>query len=238
MRTVSLAGADFLREHLRDRVTLAMLVAIPALFVVASAAVLGEFASALGGSVAGRSASALGAGWAAAFLAGALGFFQVASSREADRRLALAGLGATRVAAARIGASVLLGGLVSAVAFVTLWLRAGIEHPAHTLVAILAFSLIYIGIGALVGSIISGPLEGSLTVAFIFLIDAFSGPGMSDSGGIAQLMPTRNAADVLIAAGAGENSPLGDWLVVGATTLAALAAATAVFWLTARSRSR
>lgn len=238
MRTISLAGADFLREHLRDRVTLAMLVAIPALFVVVSAAVLGEFASALGGSVAGRSASALGAGWAAGFLAGALGFFQVASSRDADRRLALAGLGATRVAKARIGASVLLGVLVSVVAFVTLWLRAGIEHPAHTLVAILCFSLIYIGIGAVVGSVVSGPLEGSLAVAFIFLIDAFSGPGMSDGGGIAQLMPTRNAADLLISAGAGESSPFGDWIIVGATVLGALLIAAWLFWLTARPRSR
>ncbi len=238
MRTISIVGTDFLREHLRDRTNLAMLIATPALFVIVSAAVLGEFASALGGSVAGQSASALGAGWAAAFLAGALGFFQVASSRDADRRLALAGLGATRVAAARIGASILLGVLVSTVAFGTLWLRAGTAHPAHAFVAILIFSLIYIGIGCLVGSVISGSLEGSLTVAFIFLIDAFSGPGMSDGGGIAQLMPTRNAADVLIAAGAGQVSPLGDWIVVGLTTLGALLIAAGVFWFTARPRSR
>ena len=101
------ASVAFVREHLRARLTLALLVLIPALFVIASAAVLGEFASALGGAVAGSSASALGAGWAAAFLAGALGFFQVSSSRDADRRLALAGLGPTRVAAARIGACLL-----------------------------------------------------------------------------------------------------------------------------------
>ena len=237
MSAIAATGAEFLREHARAPVTLALLVAIPALFVVVSSAVLGEFASALGGSVAGRSASALGAGWAAAFLAGALGFFQVSSSREADRRLALAGLGTTRVAAARIGASVALGLLVSAVAFVTLWLAAGIAHPAHTLVAILTFALIYIGIGALVGALVSGALEGSLTVAFIFLIDAFSGPGMSASGGLAEITPTRNAADVLIAAGAGEGSPTGDWVVVGLTTLAALAVATLAFWLAARPRS-
>jgi hypothetical protein len=34
-------------------------------------------------------------------------------------------------------------------------------------VAILVFALIYIGVGTLVGSFISGALEGSLTVAFI-----------------------------------------------------------------------
>jgi hypothetical protein len=234
---IAISGADFLREHLRARLTLVLLIAIPALFVVASASVLGEFAAALGGSVAGNSASALGAGWAAAFLAGALGFFQVSSSREADRRLALAGMGAARVATARISASVVLGVLISAVAFLTLLLSAGVAHPAHAFAAILVFALIYIGIGTLVGSFISGPLEGSLTVAFIFLIDAFSGPGMSDSGGIAQVMPTRKAADVLIAAGAGQGSPVGDWIVVGLTTLGALALAAAAFWLSARPRS-
>jgi ABC-2 type transport system permease protein len=235
---IALSGADFLREHLRARLTLVMLVAIPALFVVVSASVLGEFAAALGGSVGGNSASALGAGWAAAFLAGALGFFQVSSSRDADRRLALAGMGAGRVVIARISASIVLGLLIAMVGFLTLWLSAGIAHPAHAFAAILIFALIYIGIGTLVGSFISGALEGSLTVAFIFLIDAFSGPGMSGSGGVAQLMPTRKAADVLIAAGAGQGSPSVDWIVVGLTTAGALALAASAFWLAARPRSR
>lgn len=237
MTAIALGGADFLREHLRARLTLVLLVAIPALFVLVSSSVLGEFAAALGGSVAGDSASALGAGWAAAFLAGALGFFQVSSSRDADRRLALAGMGALRVVAARIAASVVLGALISAVAFLTLWATAGVAHPAHTLVAILAFALIYIGIGTLVGSFVSGELEGSLTVAFIFLIDAFSGPGMSGSGGGAQAMPTRKAADVLIDAGAGQGSPGGDWTAVILTTLGALLLAATAFWLSARPRS-
>ena len=234
---MAFSGAEFLREHLRARLTLAMLVVIPALFVLVSASVLGEFADALGGSVTGDSASALGAGWAAAFLAGALGFFQVSSSRDADRRLALAGMGAARVAVARIGASILLGLLITVVAFLTLWLTAGIAHPPHAFAAILIFALIYIGIGTVVGSFLSDPLEGSLTVAFIFLIDAFSGPGMSGGGGVAQLMPTRKAADVLIAAGAGQGSPASDWIAVGLTTLGALLLAAVAFWLSARPRS-
>ncbi|HEX6229479.1 MAG TPA: hypothetical protein VFZ41_08490 [Solirubrobacterales bacterium] len=237
MSGIALSGSDFLREHLRARLTLILLIAIPALFVIASASVLGEFAAALGGSVAGDSASALGAGWAAAFLAGALGFFQVSSSREADRRLALAGMGAGRVAAARISASIVLGLLISVVAFLTLLLTAGVDHPAHAFAAIVIFALIYIGIGTLVGSFVSGGLEGSLTVAFIFLIDAFSGPGMSGSGGVAQLMPTRKAADVLIDAGAGQGSPSGDWVAIGLTTIAALLLAATAFWLSARPRS-
>jgi hypothetical protein len=231
------ASAAFVREHLRARLTLALLVLIPALFVIASAAVLGEFASALGGAVAGTSASALGAGWAAAFLAGALGFFQVSSSRDADRRLALAGLGPTRVAAARIGASAALAMVVSAAAFITLELSEPPLHPAHAAAAIAAFALIYVGLGALIGSFVSGPLEGSMTVALIFLVDIFSGPGMTDSGGVAALLPTRGVAELLIAAGAGEGSPTGDWLVVLATVIGSLSIAFGAFWWAARPRT-
>ena len=94
--------AVFAREQLRAPFTLALLIAIPALFVVSAAGVLSHFAGALGGSLSGDASVALSAGWAAAFISGALGFFQAASSRNADRRLALAGLGAPRVAASRI----------------------------------------------------------------------------------------------------------------------------------------
>lgn len=231
-----LASIAFVREHLRAPLTLALLVLIPVLFVIASSAVLGEFAGALGGGVSGASASALGAGWAAAFLAGALGFFQVSSSREADRRLALAGLGPGSVALARIGASLALALVVSSAAFVTLELREPPAHPAHAAAAVVAFAVIYVGIGTVIGSFISGSLEGSLTIAMIFLIDIFSGPGMTDSGGIAAVLPTRQAAEMLIAAGAGQGSPTEDWATVVLTAAGCIALAFAAFWWAARPR--
>ena len=159
------------------------------------------------------------------------------SSRGADRRLALAGLGAGRVALARIAAAVSLAVLVSAVAFLTLALRSGIAHPFHAAVAILGFATIYIGIGALIGAFISGPLEGSLLVMLVFSVDVFSGPAMTSGGGVlSSLTPTRKAADLLIAAGSGQGSPAGDWIAVAAIALGALGVALAAFWFTARSR--
>ena len=113
----------FAREQLRAPFTLALLVAIPALFVVSAAGVLSDFASALGGSLAGDAAVSLSAGWAAAFISGTLGFFQAASSRGADRRLALAGLGPARVAISRIAASVVLAAVAAAAAFSALVVR-------------------------------------------------------------------------------------------------------------------
>jgi hypothetical protein len=228
-------SGSFVREQLRAPLTLVLLVAIPAFFVLIFAGVLGQFATALGGTLASRSATAISAGWAAAFLSGTLGFFQVSSSRGADRRLAGAGLGALRVAIARISGSLLLAATVSAVAFATLWLRTGIGHPLHAAVAIFAFAAIYIGIGALVGAFVTAPLEGSLLVMLVWSLDAFSGPQMTSSGA-GSLTPTRDAANLLIAAGAGQGSPEVDWLRVVAVTVVALAAALTAFWFTARTR--
>lgn len=225
----------FTREQLRAPFTLALLVAIPAFFVVASAGVLKDFARALGGSLAGDAASALGAGWSAAFIAGALGYFQAASSRGADRRLALAGVGPARVAAARIGASVLLAVVASAAGFLALVIRTGVVHPWHAAAAVLAFALIYLAVGVLIGSFVSAPLEGSLLVVFVFLVDVFSGPGMAEHASPFSI--SRKAADVLIAAGTGTGSPSGDWLKLGAVVGVALAASFGAFVFSARSRA-
>ena len=227
----------FVGEHLRAPLNIALLITIPVFFVLIFATVLGDFADALGGTLAQRSATSISAGWAAAFLSGALAFFQVSSSRGADRRLALAGLGAGRVAAARIAAALTLAVTVGAAAFVTLWLRSGIDHPWHTAAAVLAFALIYIGIGAAVGSLIRSPLEGSLLVVLIFSIDVFSGPQMTSSESLVGWTPTRDAADLLVAAGAATASPTADWAAVAGAAGAALAIALAAFWLVARSRS-
>jgi hypothetical protein len=105
-------------------------------------------------------------------------------------------------------------------------------------VAIYAFAVIYIGIGALIGALVKGQLEGSLLVILVFSLDAFSGPQMTSSGGAgAFLTPTRDAANLLIAAGTGHASPASDWASVAAVSLGALAVALAAFWLTARTRS-
>jgi hypothetical protein len=229
--------AAFVREHLRAPLTLVLLVAIPLLFVLIFASVLGEFADALGGALAERAAASISAGWAAAFLAGALAFFQVSSSRGADRRLALAGLGPGRVAVARIAAALTLAAAVSAVAFATLWLRSGIEHPAHAAVAILAFAVIYIGIGAAIGALVRSPLEGSLLVVLVFSIDVFSGPQMTSEGGLLAWTPTQDAAELLVAAGSGMASPAADWLAVGGVAVGALVVALGAFWLSARRRA-
>lgn len=224
----------FAREQLRAPLTLFLLVSVPALFVVAAADALSDFAQALGGSLAGDAAVALGAGWAAAFVSGTLGFFQAVSSRGADRRLALAGAGPSRVALSRIGASLLLATVAAAAALVALSLNVDLMHPWHAAAAVWAFALLYLGIGVLIGSVVRAPLEGSLLVVFVFLLDAFAGPGMS--GSAPPWAVSQKAADVLIAAGLGFESPRGDWVRLVLVTMGALAAAFATFVAAARRR--
>jgi len=229
-------GGSFLREQVRAPLNLVLLIVVPIFFVVIFAGVLDDFAAALGGDIAQQAATAISAGWAAAFLCGALSFFQVNSSREADRRLASAGLGPWRVAGARIASALSLGAIVSVVAYLTLWLRTGIEHPPHAAIAIFMFAAIYIGIGALIGVFVKGALEGSLLVVLVFSLDVFSGPAMTSNSGLADLTPTRDAANLLIAAGGGQGSPAGDWVGSGALAAGALVVALLAFWLSARSR--
>lgn len=235
MRSPVTRSLVFAREQLRTPFTLALLIAIPVLFVISAAGVLSDFASVLGGSLAADAAVALSAGWAAAFVSGTLGFFQAASSRGADRRLALAGSGPWRIAVSRISASVLLALVAAASAFAALELRSGVAHPVHASVAIVAFALIYVGVGVVVGSIISTPLEGSLLVAFVFLLDAISGPGMASAPPAWAI--SQKAADVLIAAGGGARSPDGDWVALATVTTGSLLAAFTVFAIAARSRA-
>jgi len=230
------AAAAFTREHLRTPLTLILLVWIPVFFVLIFASVLGDFAKALGGTLASQSATAISAGWAAAFLSGTLAFFQLSSSRGADRRLSAAGLGPWRVAFARIVAALAIGIAVSAFAFAALWLRSGIGHPLHAAVAILSFAVIYIGLGALIGAFVKGALEGSLLILLLFSVDAFTSPQMTSSGSFAWT-PTRDAAKLLIAAGGGQGSPSADWLGMTVVAVGSLSFALAAFWLAARTRS-
>jgi len=238
VKGVALTGWCFLREQLRAPLTLVLLVVLPILFVVTASSALGDFSRALGGDARGEAATALAAGWASAFLAGAFGFFQTMSSHEADQRLALAGLGPAATAIARLSSALAMVATVTAAAFVALRLQQSVPHVAHTFLAIFAYACIYLAIGTAVGSIVRDPLAGSLMVVFIFLLDVFSGPGMSSgtSGLATVLSPSQKAGELLLAAGGRTSSSPGDWIGAGLSVAIAVTIALSVFWFAARRR--
>jgi hypothetical protein len=125
--------------------------------------------------------------------------------------------------------------VAAAAGFIALEVRTGIAHPWHAAVAVLAFALVYLAVGVMIGSLIAAPLEGSLAVAFVFLLDVFSGPGMAEHA--APYSVSRKAADVLIAAGVGHGSPTADWTKLAAVVAIALGLCFALFALSARSRA-
>jgi hypothetical protein len=238
VRHIATTSSYFLREQLRAPLTLALLVGLPIVFVVTASSVLSDFSRALGGNAHGAAATALAAGWTAAFLAGALGFFQTMASHEADQRLALAGLGPLRTAVARLVSALGMVAVVTGAAFVALRLEQNVPHVGHTLLAMFAYGCIYLAIGTAIGSVIHDALAGSLAVVFIFLVDVFSGPGMGTAphGAAVLLQPSRKAGELVLAAGAAMNSPTRDWLAAGVSVAVAVVLALTVFYLTARRR--
>lgn len=224
----------FTVEQLRNRFTVGLLVLVPFLFILAASSALSDFAAALGGSLAGDAATAVGAGWAAAFVSGAVGFFQASSSRGADLRLALAGRGATRLAVDRISASLLTAAIAAFAAFAALMTVGSVQHPLHAAVGIAAFAVTYLAIGVLVGSTGLAPLEGSLIVTFVFLLDVFAGPAMS--GDSAPWAVSKYATNLMISSALGTTGSGSQWTGAAVVAAVSLAAAFVAFSISARRR--
>lgn len=224
----------FTAEQLRNRFTLVLLAVVPFLFVIAAADALAEFSSALGGDLAADAATSVAAGWAAAFVSGALGFFHAASARNSDRRLSLAGAGPLRTAWHRVGAALLTSLVAIAASFAALMVNGSTAHPAHAVAGIAAFSLTYLGIGVAVGSLIDQQLEGSLIVTFIFMLDVFAGPAMT--GDAPPWAISQYATELMVTAGIGVGGGAAIWTKAIAVALVSLVVALVTFAYSARRR--
>jgi hypothetical protein len=228
--TIGILTRRYLAEYARRPVNLGLLVLVPLVFVALASGAIAQFAEVVGGVTDASRLAAPAAGWAAAFLAGVAGFFHVLDSRQADRRIARAGLGAIRVLAARLLSGVVLATLASSAALVALWLWTGVGDPVRVIGGTLMFSLVYLGIGVAVGSIVHSDVNGSLVVVFIWMVDVFLGPAMA--GGavwITRLFPSHFVTLVMLDDPSGHAGPPGDigWAV--AWTIGAIVVAGVVF---------
>ena len=167
----------FLADYARNPVNLLILVLVPVGFVAGAAGSMAQLAKLLSGTAApGTATQTVTAGWAAAFIAAIAAYFQVRAARSADRRLVLAGLPAGRLAAARAVTGLALAVLASAAAVVTLAARAGIAHPGRVLAGTLMFAVIYLAIGALAGTLVASPVNGTVLIFFVWITDVMFGP--------------------------------------------------------------
>lgn len=119
-----------------------------------------------------------GAVFAAAFLAGLIGLFQVISAAQADDRLRLAGFRRAELFASRLAVILAVSVLATGAAFVVLSRSVSVEAPLLAVGALLLGSLLYGLLGILVGAVAPGELEGSLVLVFVADFDDFLSSGM------------------------------------------------------------
>jgi ABC-2 family transporter protein len=177
----------FLTDYARNPVNLLLLIVVPGVFVVVVAASMANAAKVLGGGTGAPAVQTATAGWAAAFLAGIAMYFQTAATRDTDRRIVIAGLPTRSLVLARLLTGFTLAVFASATALVALALRTGIDRPVRVSVGTVMFAVIYVAIGAIVGALAANPVNGTLIVLFIWILDVFFGPAM----GSADRLPTR-----------------------------------------------
>lgn len=149
-----------LRQAVRNRVTIGMLVVVPAVFVMVASQSLANSAKIFEASVNGAAVDVATAGWAAWLVAAIAMYFQIRAARATDQRLVLAGLSPTRLMIARMGTGMVLAGAAAAVSLLALQIRTGIGDPGRVMAGTVMFALIYLAIGAVVGAAVPDPVNG------------------------------------------------------------------------------
>ena len=189
----------------------------------------------MGSTAAAGTVGTASAGWAAGFLAGIAMYFQVAAARDADRALVLAGLPARRLVAARLSAGLGLAALAGTTALVALALRTGIDNPGRAIAGTVMSALIYLGIGAIVGALVRNPVNGSVIVLLVWIVDVMLGPSMGlGTRTVTRFLPTHFVTLWMTDRPSGHAGRLGDLGIAGAWTAGALALAFLVVLATAR----
>jgi ABC-2 family transporter protein len=218
----------FLADYARNPVNLLLLAVVPTVFVVVASSSMADAAKLLGGTNRAAVETAT-AGWAAAFLAGIAMYFQTAATRDTDRRLVIAGLPATRLVRARLVTGLSLAVFASAAALVALALRVGIDHPGRVILGTLMFAVIYIAVGAAVGSLAGNAINGTVIVLFVWIIDVFFGPAMGAADRVATRgLPTHFVTLWMVDLPSGHSGRLGDLGIALAWSLVAVLGAAGI----------
>ena len=233
----------FLLEASRNRVTLSLLVIVPVLFVAVVGGAITDAGELLGGH-GGPQAQTATAGWTAGFVAAVAMYFGVRSARAADRRLVIAGLASTRLVLARLGTGAVSALIAAAVAYVTLLVRTapegGVDHPVRVAAATVMFTLIYLALGALVGALVANPVNGTVLILFVWLLDVVFGPVFRPADSlVSRLFPTHYLSMWMMDEPSGHGGRPGDlgWALTWTVIAVALGwVAVAATSRTARSR--
>jgi len=229
--TLWILTRGFLRDYARNSTNLVVLVLVPVVFVLVAADSLADAARLLGGD--GTALEQATAGWAAGFLAAVAMYFQVSAARDTDRRLLLCGAQPATLVAARLLTGAVLAVAATAAALAVLAVREPLDHPVRLVIGTAMFALVYLGIGAAVGSIARDPVNGTVVVLFVWILDVFFGPTLSSSTSpITRVLPTHFVSLWLSDTPSGHAGWLGELGISFAWVGASLAVSA---WLIART---
>ena len=223
-----------LTEYARRPLNLVLLAVVPVAFVTLSAGTLKDFSDILGGVGTTGSLEAASAGWAAAILAAIAGFFHVSGSREADRRLVIAGARAFDVVAGRLASGLVLAAVAAAGALVALAARTGFADAPRAIAATALFGLIYLSLGLVVGALVRSEMNGSLLIIFFWMFDVFFGPAMRETDPVLRVFPLHFPTQIVIDVASGHAGPLGDLGISLLWAVGALSAALIALVVTTR----
>jgi len=229
--TLWILTRGFLRDYARNPTNLVVLVLVPVVFVLVAADSLVDAARLLGGD--GTALEQATAGWAAGFLAAVAMYFQVSAARDTDRRLLLCGARPATLVAARLLTGAVLAVAATAAALVVLAVREPLDHPLRLVVGTGMFALVYLGIGAAVGSVARDPVNGTVVVLFVWILDVFFGPTLSSgTSAVTRVLPTHFVSLWLSDTPSGHAGWLGELGISVAWVMASLALSA---WLIART---
>jgi hypothetical protein len=223
--TTTLFVRRFLADYTRNPVNLLVGVLVPLVFVIVAGGSRADAAKLLGGTDSSAEVQTVTAGWAAGFVAAIAMYFQVAAAREVDRRLIVSGLGTARLVAARLAAGLTMALLASAAALLALQVRGGIGQPGRVTAGALMLAVIYMAVGAACGTLVRNPVNGTVLILFLWILDVFFGPTMSPDKPATRVLPTHFVSLCMVDLPSHHGGRLGDlgWALAWTRAAAALA---------------
>lgn len=186
-----------LREYVRTPVLLALLVFLPAYFILVFTLVMPD--NTVPVDVAGEGIMAIGlpsltsvlmAPMATALVGGVAGLFMMQSARKVDSRLSLVGATAREILLARVGLLTIAAGVASLVSLGVLLTTHVPERVGWFLVGTVMIGLMYGGFGVLIGLVLN-QLAGIYLLMFGPLLDIFlaQSPLAEESLAVATYLP-------------------------------------------------
>jgi len=170
-----------LKEFLRQPLQVVLLLALPPLVVEAYGQAMASFpALPFMGSMPATLGRINGAVFAAAFLAGLVGLFQVIAAVEADERLELAGFGRLELFARRLGTVLVVSLLAAGTSLAALLWQVDVAAPLAAYGALALAAGLYGLLGMLIGVALPRELEGSLVLVFLADSDDVLASGLAN----------------------------------------------------------